>query len=103
MLSLISKKEYEDDALSSIGDLENVTYNDTVVLAGVKQKTEKIAATVFEDRMVDYERTVMVAEDDEHAECTLEVAEKHGCDHIFGDTVQRPILSFDGFVTDSIM
>ncbi len=118
LLSFISEAEYENDvdALASIGDIENTSYNDDAVLGGVKQEIEKVATAAFDGRLVDYESIVKVAEDDEHAERALEVADEHECDHIFvvgkkrsptgkaifGDTVQRLILNFDGFVTVSM-
>ena len=118
LLSFISEAEYENDvgALASIGDIENTSYNDDAVLGGVEQDIEEVATATFDGRLVDYESIVKVAEDDEHAERALEVAVKHECDHIFvvgkkrsptgkaifGDTVQRLILNFDGFVTVSM-
>ena len=64
LLSFISETEYEDDvdALASIGDIENTSYNDDAVLRGVKKEIEKVATAAFDGRLVDYESIVKVAQ-----------------------------------------
>lgn len=115
LLSFISEDDYEEnlEMLDSIGEVENINYNETAALDVVEEDIEDAANAAFGDRSVDYVSNVMVTEDDEYAEATLKVAAEQDCDHIyvvgkkrtptgkaiFGDQVQRLILNFDGFVT----
>jgi nucleotide-binding universal stress UspA family protein len=115
LLSFISEDDYEEnlETLNSIGDIENVNYDETAALEAVEEDVEDAAKAAFGDRSVDYVSNVVVTEGDEYADATLEVAAEHDCDHvyvvgrertptgkaIFGDQVQKLILNFDGFVT----
>lgn len=115
LLSFISESEYEADvnALTEIGEVEDVTYSDNAVLEGVKQDVERAAEDVFSDLDVEYASIVTVESEDDYADRVIAAASEHNCDHlfmtgrgrtptgkaIFGNQTQQVILQYDGFVT----
>lgn len=112
--------EYDErlDTLESVGRVENVEYDTEAVLDGVATDTKALIREVYDDAGLDVETEVFVAvaDEDDRATKVVETAAERGCDHafvvgagrsptgkaLFGDTAQRVILEFDGFVTSLV-
>lgn len=79
----------------------------------VRTFADRISERAFEDSSVNYRTQGEFIETMRPSDRIIEIAESHGCDHIFmpgkrrsptgkaifGDTTQSIILNFDGFVT----
>lgn len=115
LLVTLSESEYEETRgmLDTIADVENTSYTDAEVLAAATNDAEELANDVLADRAVSYDIVPRVADENEHADTVIAVAEENDCDHvfvlgrkrsptgkaIFGDLAQHVVLNFDGYVT----
>jgi nucleotide-binding universal stress UspA family protein len=117
LLSVMSEEEFEEDmeTIETIAGVENIGYGSEDVFEAAENFAEGIAQEELEDIDVEYDAVGRTVDEGNHANAIIEVAEDHGCDHvfiagrrrspagkaIFGDTAQAVILNFDGFVTVS--
>ncbi|WP_225333524.1 universal stress protein [Halomicrobium urmianum] len=110
----LSEGEFGDvvSALDEIGRVENKDYSDEEAMGIARQHAAETAEDALEG--FDVEWTIVADRSEEVAsERVIEVAEEHGCDHVFtlgsqrsptgkavfGDETQRLILNFCGYVT----
>ena len=116
LLSWVTREEVEQNAatLQSMSDAMGGSFDAGQARDVVSRFVSETADEAFAalDREVEYE-TVSVVSDDDPADVILETADERDCDHVyiagrkrsptgkalFGDTAQRVILDFDGFVT----
>lgn len=110
----LTPEEVEESqaALDEIGRVENKDYADEDAQALATQFADDIASEPLADFDVEYTVRTDVT-DEMEASRIIELAERHGCDHVyttgrersptgkavFGDTTQQLILNFSGFVT----
>lgn len=115
LFSTLAPEEFDEtrDALDAIGEVENTSYSDGDALASVHSRLERTVDEVFEDPGFEYDTVGTVAESDERASKILDAATGRDCEHVFvagrrrsptgkvlfGDTVQKVLLDFDGEVT----
>ncbi|GAA0271161.1 universal stress protein [Halobacterium noricense] len=110
----LSEDEFEESlaALDEIGRVENKDYSDEDALSVAQQYAEDVTAEALEGFDVAYSVVTDVTEEVE-AERVIEIADERDCDHVFtvgrqrsptgkavfGDTTQRLVLNFPGYVT----
>lgn len=117
LYSPLSDEQFEESvsSLDQIGRIENKDYSDEDAIGVAEQIADSLAAEALDD--VDVEWSVVTDVTDElEADRIIGLAEKHGCDHlftlgqqrsptgkaVFGDTTQKLILNFPGYVTVSM-
>ncbi|MGB9965656.1 universal stress protein [Halobacterium sp. CBA1126] len=110
----LTEDEFEESlaALDEIGRVENKDYSDEDALSVARQYAEDVTEDALEGFDVDYTVVTDVTEEVE-AQRVIEIGNEQGCDHVFtvgrqrsptgkavfGDTTQRLVLNFPGFVT----
>jgi nucleotide-binding universal stress UspA family protein len=117
LLSWISKEEIERnaEALQAMSDAVHSSFDANLARDVATQFAHEAADAALEDAggSVEYEVVSVVTDDGALADEVLNVAEEHGCDHVyivgrkrsptgkalFGDVAQRVVLNFDGLVT----
>lgn len=114
LYSPLSREEHGEalETLDQIGDIENKDYREEDALGLARTSANDLATEAL--REFDIEWSVVPDVTDEvEPDRIIEVAEKNDCDHVyalgqrrsptgkavFGDTTQRLILNFPGFVT----
>lgn len=117
LYSPLSEEQFEESvsSLDQIGRIENKDYSDEEAIGIAEQIADSLAAEALDD--VDVEWSVVTDVTDEpDADRIIDLAEKRGCDHlftigqqrsptgkaVFGDTTQKLILNFPGYVTVSM-
>ncbi|SEO30221.1 Nucleotide-binding universal stress protein, UspA family [Halogranum amylolyticum] len=111
LLSVTPTEEYEDthDAVASIGS-SDLVYTIEQAEESVTRKLERTASETFDGLDVDYHTEAVFGRE---VDSILDVADAHGCDHLFiagrrrsptgkalfGDLTQQVLLTFDGPVT----
>ena len=114
VLRLMTDSEYEPDTevLDSIGEVENVRYDNRAVLDAAVASLEETVHEVLPAEIA-IETIAKATEEEDIASAVVETAKNHNCDHVyilgrqrsptgkalFGDIAQRVVLSFDGYVT----
>ncbi|RDI69763.1 universal stress protein [Halopelagius longus] len=114
LYSPLTESEYESarDALDKIGEVENTAYTDDNAVGVARQFADELAAEALDGFDVEWSVVADVTEEVE-ADRVIEVAEERDCDHVFvlgnrrtptgkavfGDTTQRLVLNFPGYVT----
>ncbi|MFC5973658.1 universal stress protein [Halomarina salina] len=115
LFSSLDPDEFDETraALDAIGKVEDTSYGKTDAMGAVHSRLERTVAEVFDDPPFDYETIGVVTEEGDRASKILAAADEHDCDHVFvagkrrsptgkvlfGDTVQKVLLNFDGEVT----
>lgn len=110
----LSEAEFGEavEALDQIGRIENKDYSDEQAMGIATEYAEDVAEEALNGFDVDWS-IVADRTDEVEARRVIELAEEHGCDHVFtvgrqrsptgkavfGDETQRLILNFRGFVT----
>ncbi len=110
----LSEEEFEESlaALDEIGRVENKDYSDEDALSVARQYAEDVTEEALDGFDVDYTVVTDVTEEVE-AKRVIEIGNEQDCDHVFtvgrqrsptgkavfGDTTQRLVLNFPGFVT----
>lgn len=104
------------ETLERIGEVENSSYGPEVLSEAVVVSVREVADAELSDIDVEYSIVSAIAADDEEATEILSVADRRDCDHVFltgrrrsptgkalfGDTAQKVLLNFDGYVTVSL-
>lgn len=114
LYSPLTTEEFEETAatLDEIGRVENREYGDDQALGIAFTFARDLANDVLDDFDVEWSIVADVVEE-RTANHIVDVAEEHDCDHVFtlgsqrsptgkavfGDTTQRLILNFPGYVT----
>lgn len=110
----LTEEEFQESlaALDEIGRVENKDYSDEDALSVAQQYAEDVTEEALEGFDVDFSVVTDVTEEVE-AQRVIEIGNEQGCDHVFtvgrqrsptgkavfGDTTQRLVLNFPGFVT----
>jgi len=110
----LTEEEFDESlaALDEIGRVENKDYSDADALDVAEQYAEDVTEDSLDGFDVPYSVVTDVTEEVE-AKRVIELADDHNCDHVFtvgrqrsptgkavfGDTTQRLVLNFPGFVT----
>lgn len=114
VLTVVTQEEFDKDAdvIGAIATTERAEYS-----LGRAEYAEHVAETAIRDLLLELDVETIpigrgVDNDDDRADEILDVAREEGCDYIFmtgrrrsptgkavfGDTAQRVILNFDGYV-----
>ncbi|QLK26345.1 universal stress protein [Natrinema zhouii] len=117
LYSPLSEAQFEESvsSLDQIGRMENKDYSDEDAIGVAEQIADSLASEALEDFDVEWSVATDVI-DELDANRIIDLAEKHGCDHlftlgqprsptgkaVFGDTTQKLILNFPGYVTVSM-
>ena len=114
LYSPLTESEYESavETLDHVGRVENQQYSDDDAVGVALKFAKDLARDALDDFDVEWSVVADVTEEVE-ADRLIEVAEEHDCDHVFtlgrrrsptgkavfGDTTQRLVLNFPGYVT----
>ncbi|SFL43715.1 Nucleotide-binding universal stress protein, UspA family [Halogranum rubrum] len=114
LYSPLTTEQYEETAetLDEIGRVENREYGDDQALGVAFTFARELANDALADMDVEWTIVADVVEE-RTADHIVDIAEEHDCDHVFtlgnprsptgkavfGDTTQRLILNFPGYVT----